>query len=181
MELSRRDALFVLAGGGVAGSAAIHRGLLDDVDDSLSGSELRTLGAVADLLYPSSVEATSEFVETYVVGRQRWDDDYLQGVRGALDALGRTSRRETGRSFPSLGTGLRDDVLRATGADRAHSDPAGTEAQRVRYYLVDELLYAFYASPRGGRLVGNENPTGYPGGTDAYQNVPSSVEANGDE
>jgi hypothetical protein len=50
--------------------------------------------------------------------------------------------------------------------------PAGTDRERVRYYLVDELLYALYASPTGGRLLGIENPPGHPGGLDSYQRGP---------
>jgi hypothetical protein len=34
----------------------------------------------------------------------------------------------------------------------------------VNYYLLDELLFAFYSSPTGGELIGNKNPRGYPGG-----------------
>jgi hypothetical protein len=44
------------------------------------------------------------------------------------------------------------------------SVPDGTAIERVNYHLVDELLFAFYASPRGGEMVGNTNPRGWPGG-----------------
>jgi len=40
----------------------------------------------------------------------------------------------------------------------------GSDVERLNYYLVDELLFAFYSSPTGGELVGNQNPRGYPGG-----------------
>jgi hypothetical protein len=43
----------------------------------------------------------------------------------------------------------------------------------VRYYVVNELLLALYASPTGGELVGIENPQGHPGGTASYQQGPS--------
>jgi hypothetical protein len=60
------------------------------------------------------------------------------------------------------------------GADTADPDPDpdGTDAGRVRYYVVNELLYALYASPTGGELVGIENPRGYPGGTASYRRGP---------
>jgi hypothetical protein len=42
----------------------------------------------------------------------------------------------------------------------------------VRYYVVNELLYALYTSPTGGELVGIENPQGHPGGHESYQHEP---------
>jgi len=63
----------------------------------------------------------------------------------------------------------RDSLLREVGADTAPPDPDGTNAERVRFYVVNELLYALYTSPTGGELVGIENPQGHPGGTDTYQ------------
>lgn len=171
MDLTRRDALVALVGGGIVGAEAVERATTGG-EDGLSDTDRRTIRAVAEVLYPSSVTVNQEFVDTFVSGRGRFDETYLENVHDALDVVRTTSRRETGRSFASLGQSLRDDVLRATGAGRAYSDPGGTTAQRVRYYLVDELLYAFYASPTGGSLVGNENPKGYPGGTDVYQQPP---------
>ncbi|MEA5408870.1 hypothetical protein VB773_15715 [Haloarculaceae archaeon H-GB2-1] len=56
----------------------------------------------------------------------------------------------------------------------AEPNPDGTTAERVRYYLVNEPLYALYASPTGGTLVGIENPQGHPGGTESYQRGPQS-------
>jgi hypothetical protein len=50
----------------------------------------------------------------------------------------------------------------------------------VRYYVVDELLYAFYASPVGGGMAGIENPPGYPGGTESYQEGPRAAERSTD-
>jgi hypothetical protein len=65
-----------------------------------------------------------------------------------------------------------DEALREMGVHTAEPDPAGTTAERVRYYLVNEVLYALYASPKGGELVGIENPQGYPGGANSYQQGP---------
>ena len=130
------------------------------------------LVAVAEVLYPSSVAVTREFVETYSLGRQSVDEEYLARMSETLEEVRTTSRLETGRAYASLGPDLRDEVLRATGADRAYADPEGTVAQRIRYYVIDELLYAFYATPKGAEFVGSRNPVGYPGGTEAYQQRP---------
>jgi hypothetical protein len=171
MELTRRDAVLALAGGGLIASAAAVEGTTGN-DATVSDDDLGTLVALAEVLYPSSVTVTDEFVETYVLGRQTVDDGYLTAIGEALDVVRGTSRRETGRAYAALDRGLRDEVLRATGADRAYPDPEGTAAQRVRFYVVDELLYAFYATPKGAGLAGNENPPGYPGGTEVYQQRP---------
>ena len=172
MELTRRDALLALAGGGLVASAAFAEGRTDAPATELTDEDRETLLAIAEVLYPSSVTVTETFVETYVPGRQAVDGAYLGGLGEALTAIRATSRRETGRGFASNGRGLRNDVLRETGADRAYADPEGTVAQRIRYYVVDELLYALYTTPKGAELVGNENPKGYPGGVDAYQRPP---------
>jgi hypothetical protein len=57
-------------------------------------------------------------------------------------------------------------------ADTLEPDPRGSDEQRVRYFVVNELLFALYASPTGGELVGIENPQGHPGGIQSYQRGP---------
>jgi hypothetical protein len=171
MKLTRRDALLALAGSGIVASTALTR---DEVAGEFTASDVDTLVALAEVLYPSAVEPTTEFVETYVVGRYRSDEERLTGLRSALEVVRRTSRRETGRSVDALDVEDRDAVLRATGGDRAFPDPDGTTAQQVRYYIINDLLYALYTTPKGGELVGNTNPPGYPGGTEAYQQGPDS-------
>ena len=169
MKLTRRDALLALASGGIVASTALG---IDEVSDSFTESDVGTLVDLAEVLYPSGVEPTTEFVETYVVGRYRSDEDRLAGLQSSLRAVRRASTRETGRSLGGLSVETRDDVLRSTGADRAFPDPDGTTAQQIRYYIINDLLYALYTTPTGGELVGNPNPPGYPGGTEAYQQGP---------
>lgn len=173
MQLTRRDALIALAAGGITVSAALET---DAVEGELTDSDVETLVHLAEVLYPSAVEPTTEFVETYVVGRYRSDAERVAGLKTALQAVRRTSRTETGRSLGALDVDTRDGVLRATGGDRAYPDPEGTTAQRIRYYVINDLLYALYTTPKGGELVGNPNPTGYPGGTEAYQHGPDTDE-----
>ncbi|MFC6939915.1 gluconate 2-dehydrogenase subunit 3 family protein [Salinirubellus sp. GCM10025818] len=172
MELTRRDAILALAGGGLVGSAALAEEVTGGGQRSLSGADREVLRSTAEVLYPTSVTVTDDFVETYVLGRQAVDEEYLTGVTEALETVRSTSRSETGRSYTSLDGGRRDEVLRATEADRAYPDPDGTVAQRIRYYVVDELLYALYSTPKGAGLVGNENPKGHPGGIEIYQRRP---------
>jgi hypothetical protein len=175
MELTRRDAILALGGGGIAvGAKAVGEGVAGaDASGgdgaSLSGTELDTLVAAAEVLYPTRVDATPEFVETYA---GRVFADRAPELGGTLRSLRGTARRETGGRFEALPVGRREAVLRATGADRAYPDPEGTTAQRVRYYVVNGLLYALYSTPKGAELVGSANPEGYPGGTEAYQRRP---------
>jgi hypothetical protein len=63
-------------------------------------------------------------------------------------------------------------VLDEMGVDTADPDPEGPDPARVRFYVVNDLLFALYASPTGGELVGIENPQGHPGGTDSYRRGP---------
>jgi hypothetical protein len=170
MELTRRDALLALAGSGVAigGKSAVD-GLTSSTEDStISPTDVATLVATAEVLYPSQIDPSEEFVTTYVSARFERGDDQEQ-VAEALAHLRKASRRETGRAFHSLSRADRDTVLRGTGADRAHPDPSGTRSQQLRYFVINELLYALYSTPKGAGLVGNTNPDGYPGGIEAYQ------------
>lgn len=168
MNLTRRDALGALAVLGL-GSAAVGRGRESD-----SGTEhvRATMVAVADLLSPSAVTVDEEFVGTFVLGRAHVQPTYERRVTAAVAALDRTARREFGAPFASLSPTRRRSVFGAMGVDRAVSNPDGSPPQQVRYYLVHELLYALYSSPTGGRLLGMENPPGYPGGRRAYQRGP---------
>jgi hypothetical protein len=77
-----------------------------------------------------------------------------------------------GAPFPELSPPTRDQLLRELGTHTADERPDGTTAERVRYYVVNELLLALYSSPTGGELVGIENPQGHPGGIESYQRGP---------
>jgi len=166
MELTRRDALAVLASIGVSAST----GCLSDSSSLPDGLNPRLL-AVAEVVYPDEVETTPEFVETYVLGRVEGQgrDDYLENVAEALDTLDEYTQHFRNEDFGDASPDERDRILRNMGVDTADPDPDGTDAERVRYYVVNELQYALYTSPVGGRLVGIENPIGHPGGTDTYK------------
>jgi hypothetical protein len=168
MELTRRDALAALAATG--GTAAVGYTVLDDgqADSTLAEPDVvATLAAVAEVLYPDAATGVESFVETYVSGRT--GDDHGAGRREAVAALDATARDWFDAPVVDLPLDTRDRLLRDLGVDVSDPDPEGSLSGRVRFYVVNELLYAFYASPTGGRLVGIENPIGYPGGTESYQ------------
>jgi len=174
MKLSRRDALVVFAGGGLVASTALDSALGPERDTTITDRHVDDLVDICRILYPSSIEPSRDFVETFVVGRYRGREEHLLGLVDSLGEIRTASKRETGRSFSELPRSQQETVLRATGADRAYPDPDGAIAQQIRHYVIDDLLYAFYKTPAGGKLVGNANPTGYPGGTDAYQQSPEN-------
>ena len=173
MELSRRDAIAALGAVGVgAGAAAYVARESDDPPSGESGPDVETLVAAAEVLYPDEVTGLEAFVEAYARQRAAADDEHARGVRAAVAELNDRAEAWYGASFAALSADDRDSLLREVGADTAEEDPAGTTAERVRYYVVNDLLMALYASPTGGELVGIENPQGHPGGTDSYQRGP---------
>lgn len=197
MQLSRRDALSALAAAGVAVSAgaAVLTGGADDAgpeDDgtrgeavpdtsdetateALASHERETLVAVARVVYPSSVTGIETFVETYVDGRASGRQGYVSGVSGAVQRLDALGGDWHGNRFVDLDPETQEQLLREAGADTAEPAPGGSPAERIRHYLVNELLFALYSSPTGGELVGLENPQGHPGGLGSYQRGPGQT------
>jgi len=168
MDLSRRDALAALAATGAVGVAGATLVGGDSDDAAVSDDTLAVLVAAGETVYPSEATGVDAFVETYVIGRVD-DADHREGVRDAAAALDATARDWRDAPFTELDRDARDQLLRDLGVHTADPAPDGTLSNRIRFFVVNELLYAFYASPTGGRLVGIENPTGHPGGTESYQ------------
>lgn len=176
MDLTRRDAILALvASGAVVGGvgAAIERTRNDRSDDNEFDDELLPhLVAVAEVVYPSAVTPTTEFVRTYTLGRTSDRPEYRRGLETATRDLVEESQRRYGAKPAALPVPKRDQLLRTLGVATTVPDPDGTVPGRIRYYVVEELLYALYTTPVGGKLVGHENPDGHPGGLDAYQRGP---------
>ncbi|WP_396612872.1 gluconate 2-dehydrogenase subunit 3 family protein [Haloferax sp. S1W] len=175
MRLTRRDAIAVLAGLGVvgAGAAAVDSfdpptAASDSDSDGVPTAVTETMVAAGEVVYPSQTEGVAEFVETYVVGRAR-DESRRDAIRTAASELDDIARDWYGDAFSALPADDRDELLRELGVDTADPVPGGTISERIRFHVVNELLYAFYASPTGGKLVGIENPIGHGGGTESYQ------------
>jgi hypothetical protein len=183
-ELTRRDALAALAAAGITGSAALA-GCSTTEDESspdsegveavsgpVEGRHLDVLTAAAEVLYPSEVDGVDEFVTEFVRGRAAERPDHAAGVADAADYVVEWTRSWYDGAFPDLDPDRREEALDRIGAREADPDPAGSDAERVRYYVVNELLFALYASPTGGELVGIENPQGHPGGIRSYRRGP---------
>ncbi|WP_256290594.1 gluconate 2-dehydrogenase subunit 3 family protein [Halobellus inordinatus] len=196
MELTRRDALAALAavgatvGGGVLAGrydppradAASDAGSGSAAEPTLSTDLLDLLDAAAEVVYPSGVDGRRTFVETYVLGRTENQPAYREGLQEAAAQLDAVARDWRGQPYADLDADVRDKLLRDLGVETAEPVADGTITERIRFYVVNDLLFAFYSSPTGGRLVGIENPIGHPGGIESYQRAsmsPSSAERSG--
>jgi hypothetical protein len=181
MELSRRDALAALSSLGTAGTAgclaeAPHNGEPAEFGmDSSSQDTDRIVDvyvAVAEVVYPSEVTGIEEFVESFVRPRVDRPDHGPAMAQAVTELAQRAEMWYDGTDITSLSREDRETLLAGMGVKTAEEDPGGRLAERVRFYVVNELLLALYSSPTGGELVGIENPQGHPGGTETYQRGP---------
>lgn len=188
MELSRRDVLSALSAasaGAVAGCSAPTSGGDADATDADAGDadarnatvddhDVDTLVALGEVVYPSGVDGVEPFVREYSAERVRRDREYEAGVVDAVSHLDRYVEEFYSEPYADLSATERLAVLEQLSVDDADPVPDGESRERIRYYLVNELLYAFYATPTGASLAGLENPPGHPGGTTSYQRGPNA-------
>lgn len=185
-ELTRRDAIAALSAVGaslsgcVAAPAANSDGTGDagdqpaDREGALSAPHRETLAAAAAVVYPDDVDGIESFVEQYTEGRAADRPEHVDGMVDAMAYLDEYCRAWYDADFAALSPGERDEALRRMDADEADPVPNGSDVERLRYYVINDLLLALYASPTGGELVGIENPPGHPGGLASYQRGPES-------
>jgi len=167
MKLTRRDAILAIAGGGLVGHEAYGSEVGGASESTeLGDREIETLVSVSEVVYPSEVDATAAFVSAYV---RRLRRGRRAEIRNAVGELDDRARSMYGTAFRSATPGERATLLRGLGVDAVQPRPEGTVAERVRYHVVNGLLYALFTSPKGSRLVGIEEPKGHPGGFAAYR------------
>lgn len=168
MDVTRRETIAAVLAGGFGTGVGLSA--LSDGLQTSSGQRTRTpitnyetevLLSLAEVVYPSVVSEYADIVEGYL--------DYqsptrLRAIRDAVQDLDRAAKRRYSGAFATLGVDQRETLLRELGVDRAGVDTSGTVPERVRSLLVNSLLYALFTDPAGSRLVGIENPQGYPGG-----------------
>lgn len=160
MKLTRRDALSALAAAGITSTTGCA-GLSGSTADA---SPMETLVGVADVLYPSEVEVTEEFIETFMFGRITDKAEYRERLTAGIETLNALAADEFGSAFLGLGADERVALFAETKLRSGASVHDGGDIEQVNYHILDELLFALYSSPRGGELVGNPNPRGFPGG-----------------
>ncbi|ADJ15307.1 gluconate 2-dehydrogenase subunit 3 family protein [Halalkalicoccus jeotgali] len=167
MELTRRDAIAALGALGAAGALTVGTRERGNDDERVR----ETFVAASEVVFPTEVEGIEGFVETFLDGRLD-RPAHATGLRRTVAELDDRAADWYGDRFAALAPDDRDRLLREVGADTAEEDPEGTTAERVRYYVVNELLLGLYSSPTGGELVGIENPQGHPGGIESYRRGP---------
>jgi len=188
-ELTRRDALKALGAAGVTvagGAAALTWESSEDPDTAESAEvdadtsesefgdhERETYRAVAAIVYPSEVTGVGAFVDSYLAGRTNADPERATEMAAAVADLDGYTREWEDTTFAALDVATQEETLHGMGVHTSDPDPHGDPRHRVRYYLVNDLLFALYSSPTGGELVGIENPQGHPGGTNSYQQPPN--------
>ncbi|MFB6141225.1 MAG: gluconate 2-dehydrogenase subunit 3 family protein [Halosimplex sp.] len=192
-KLTRRDALAALAAAGVTAGTAGCNAIATDRDEGTADGpgdrsgpeppfgpvgqrEFAVLTAAAGVLYPGELDGIDEFVAEFVSGRATEQPDHAAGIAEAARYVEEWSRSWMDEGFVELDRSDREAALDRMGAREADPDPDGGDVERVRYYVVNELLFALYSSPTGGKLVGIENPQGYPGGAESYRRGPQSGE-----
>jgi hypothetical protein len=180
MRLTRRDALHALVmGGGIGVGAAAYadRGATGNAsaekETGFSTDQLQTVVAIAEVVYPTEVTGIPEFAEQYVTGLP---SDKQADLLPVIDAFSSHIRDVHDRPFWELSIPNRNVALQELGVDRMSPDPTGTLPERVRYHLINQLLYGLFTVPKGSELVGIENPVGYPGGYQSYQTEPDATE-----
>jgi len=174
MKLTRRDAIGALSTAGITAVAGCESlggdgtGTESETETAAGipsgGGETGAMMALAETLYPSDVEVTEEYLGTYLYSRMADEESYRTEVQAGVDTLDRLARDAHETPFAELTSDRRVGLVEDTDLRTGDSVPDGTDIQRANYYLVDELLFAFYASPLGGERVGNPNPRGWPGG-----------------
>lgn len=163
MRLTRRRALLGLVGAtSAAGLGAYDLTAAADAGErTATRRDVEGLLTVADAVYPADPEEFEPLVKGYV---GRLDEDRTRSLLGTLSELDTLSYDQLGTPFRSLSAGEAERLLTALGVFRVHSRPDGTLAERVRFHLVNSVLYAILTNPAGTKPFGIENPVGYPGG-----------------
>lgn len=167
VRLTRRDALKALSvgGGSLIVSEAITQIDLSNSNNPIKENEFETILAVAETIYPSRIEVTDRFIQSYVAPLPK---DRKASMSQIVKELNRITKTQFGEPFYKMTRAQRDTVLRSIGVDKAPSRPNGNLPQRVKYYLINSLLYALFTTPKGSKLAGIENPVGHPGGFATY-------------
>lgn len=175
MKLTRRDALKALAGSGVASgstltvSEIVTRTESDQTSSLVTDEDFLTLEAVAETIYPSQIEVTSEYIETYI---NSFSDGRKESISQATIELNDLTRGQYGTVFYEMSPSTRNAALHSLGISRAMSRENGKTVERIRYHLVNTLLYALFTTPRGSELAGIQNPVGHPGGYESLMRSP---------
>lgn len=170
MRLTRRRALLGLVGASSVGGLGVYELLGRTTNDGpLSDAGMDGLLTVADIVHPAAPEEVEPVISAYV---GRLNQTRTRGLVTTLSELDSRSRRHFGASFGALSRAQGERLLTTLGVNRVQSRPGGTLAERVRYHLVNSVLYALLIRPAGTELYDIGNPVGFPGGFDSHTGEP---------
>lgn len=167
MKLTRRKTLLGLLGLSSTASLGVYE-LSDEYDKrrgSLSRRHLEGLLTIADVVHPSEPDQFETILTGYVTGLT---DSRKRVLLGTLAELDQVSYSQLGIPFRSLSASEATLLLKALGVDRVQSSPQGPLAERIRFHLVNSVLYAVLTDPVGTNVLGIDNPVGHPGGFSSY-------------
>ncbi|MFO7927635.1 MAG: hypothetical protein ACQET5_00370 [Halobacteriota archaeon] len=182
---TRREMLLTL-GGVTVGAAGYGYGIQPSAGDasqwathdgSTTDRHVEAARAIAEAVYPTSASVDRAFIEDHVFGRTEPRPGHMDGVRSAIETVDGYAVARFGSRISAHPPERRRHVLRSMGVTEAHPNPNGTAAERIRFYLLNDLLFALLTSPVSGDLTGIENPPGYPGGRGAYRRAPDGGES----
>ncbi len=167
VSLTRRRTLGILALAS-AGSVSIHELTRSPStgSGSLSERQVQKLLTIVDVVYPSSDPRQFEpTVRNYV---DSLPEERRQILLGTLAELDRITADALGQPLGAASTPGVIMVMKRIGVDRVQSKPRGMLAERIRFHLVNSIMYALLTEPRVTRSFGIDNPVGYPGGFSSY-------------
>ncbi|GCF12078.1 hypothetical protein Harman_00130 [Haloarcula mannanilytica] len=144
--------------------------------DPASQYHIDVMTAIARAVYPSAVSVEKSFIESRVFGRIEPKPGHFEGLITTIEAVDSYAQARFGGEITELPPGRRRQVLQSMGVTTVHPTADGTTAERVRFYLINDLLYVLFTSPKSSELTGIDNPPGHPGGREAYQRSPREDE-----
>lgn len=166
MKLTRRHAILAAAGVSAAGLGTYELAAADEVSDGpFTQRERAMLVTVAEAVYPWELAAAADVLVPYFT---RLDDRRTAATRRTLAEFDRLAQSAFGVPLETLSAEEGRTLLRTLGSDRIQSSPTGTLAERVRFHLVNSILFALMTHPSGTAPFDIDNPVGYPGGFASY-------------
>jgi len=162
----RRTFLGLVGASSVLGLGAYElTGGTRSTDEDIPPHVVEGMLTVADAVYPGDPEPFRSILRRYV---DRLGESRLGGLLETLAELDQISSRYSGSLFRSLSGAEATRLFERLGVNRVQSRRAGTLSERVRFHLVNSVLYAILTDPAGTERFDVGNPAGYPGGFDSY-------------
>lgn len=163
MTPSRRGVLAGVVSGSTLGALAVS-GLAEfraPEIDHLSDRDLEVLLAIADAIHPTEPTRFRSPLVRYLEEKSDQRRGELQYTRIEFDQL---AVRRTGAGFVSMNARQARLFLHTIGVSRVQSQRKGTLVERIRFHLLNTVLYVTMTDPAGTAIFDISNPIGYPGG-----------------